>query len=196
MVTILRQIFYFITALLKLMAPGGLRPMAAEMAMLRHQLQVISKKHRRSPRLTPEDRFVIAITAFFIPTRRLKRVAIIFKPATILAFHRALVRGKYSILFGNKTKNKPGPKGPSTDLIEFILALKTANPRIGCGKIAIMATRALGNEVDPDMVRRILNRHYKPPIGDGPSWLTFIGHTADSLWSLDLFHCESVLLQS
>jgi len=196
MVTILRQIFYFIAALLKLMGPGGLRPMAAEMAMLRHQLQVISKKNKRSPRLSTADRFVIAMTAFFIPARRLKRVAIIFKPATVLAFHRALVRGKYSILFGNTTRKKPGPKGPSAELISFIVALKTANPRIGYGKIALMATRALGDEVGDDMVRRILKKHYEPPLGNGPSWLTFIGHTADSLWSLDFFRCESVLLQS
>jgi len=33
--------------------------------------------------------------------------------------------------------------------------------------------------------------------GDGgPSWLTFIGHTKGSLWSLDLFCCESILLQA
>jgi putative transposase len=40
--------------------------------------------------------------------------------------------------------------------------------------------------------------HYRP--GDsrsnGPSWLTFIAQTKDSLWSLDLFRCESILLRS
>ena len=30
----------------------------------------------------------------------------------------------------------------------------------------------------------------------GPSWLTFIAQTKDSLWSLDLFRCESILLRS
>ena len=32
--------------------------------------------------------------------------------------------------------------------------------------------------------------------GDGPSWLTFLGHSKDSLWSVDLFQCESILLKS
>jgi hypothetical protein len=32
--------------------------------------------------------------------------------------------------------------------------------------------------------------------GNGPSWLTFLGHTKDSLWSIDLFRCESILLKS
>ena len=34
------------------------------------------------------------------------------------------------------------------------------------------------------------------PESDGPSWLTFLGHTKDSLWSLDLFRCESMTLRT
>src|SRR5262249_42239124 len=30
----------------------------------------------------------------------------------------------------------------------------------------------------------------------GPSWLSFIGNAKDSLWSLDLFRCESAILRS
>ncbi len=44
---------------------------------------------------------------------------------------------------------------------------------------------------------RILRQNYKKlPDNDGPSWLTFIGHAKDSLWSADLFRCESVILKS
>ena len=32
--------------------------------------------------------------------------------------------------------------------------------------------------------------------GTAPSWLSFIGHTTDSLWSVDLVRCESVVLRS
>ena len=47
------------------------------------------------------------------------------------------------------------------------------------------------------MVRRILALHYRPELGaDGPSWLSFLGHTKDSLWSLDLFRCESMMLRT
>jgi len=47
-------------------------------------------------------------------------------------------------------------------------------------------------------VRRVLARYYRPrPSGsDGPSWLTFLAHTRDSLWSVDLFRCQSILLRS
>ena len=44
---------------------------------------------------------------------------------------------------------------------------------------------------------RVLATHYRPtPRGTGPSWLSFIGHTKDSLWSVDLFRCESIVLRS
>jgi putative transposase len=43
----------------------------------------------------------------------------------------------------------------------------------------------------------VLAKYYRPDAGtDGPSWLSFIGHMKDSLWSIDLFRCESVLLRS
>jgi len=46
-------------------------------------------------------------------------------------------------------------------------------------------------------VRRILALHCRPaPDADGPSWLTFLGHIKDSLWSLDLFRCESMALRT
>ena len=46
-------------------------------------------------------------------------------------------------------------------------------------------------------MRRVLAAHYRADPGDGgPSWLTFIGHAKDSLWSIDLFRCESILLNS
>jgi putative transposase len=43
----------------------------------------------------------------------------------------------------------------------------------------------------------VLAKHYRPGAGtDGPSWLSFIGHLKDGLWSIDLFRCESILLRS
>ena len=47
------------------------------------------------------------------------------------------------------------------------------------------------------MVRWILARQFQPePGSDGLSWLTFLGHAKDSLWSLDLFCCESMMLRT
>ena len=43
----------------------------------------------------------------------------------------------------------------------------------------------------------MLAANYRPePHSSGPSWLTFLGHSKDSLWSLDLFRTESILLRT
>jgi hypothetical protein len=48
------------------------------------------------------------------------------------------------------------------------------------------------------VVRRVLKKRYRPgpDSGHGRSWLTFIGHVKDSLWSINLFHCESILIKT
>ncbi len=76
--------------------------------------------------------------------------------------------------------------------------MKQRNPRFGCPRIAQQINKAFGIDIDKDMVRRILAAHYRPgsPGDSGPSWLTFLGHTKDSLWSIDLFRCESIHLKS
>jgi len=75
--------------------------------------------------------------------------------------------------------------------------LKQRNPHFGCLRIAQQINKAFVIDIDKDIVRRVLAKHYRPVPGhDGPSWLTFIGHTKDSLWSIDLFRCESILLKS
>lgn len=92
---------------------------------------------------------------------------------------------------------RPGPKGPSKEVIDAIVAMKQRNPRYGCPRIAQQINVAFGLHIDKDIVRRILAQHYRPvPRDNGPSWLTTLGHAKDSLWSMDLFRCESILLKS
>ncbi len=51
--------------------------------------------------------------------------------------------------------------------------------------------------INKDTVRRVLGKHYRPDPGrGGPSWLSFLGHSKDSLWSVDLFCCESLSLNT
>jgi len=61
----------------------------------------------------------------------------------------------------------------------------------------IASSPAFDIPINKDVVRRILAAHYKPePDSSGPSWLTFLGHMKDSLWSADLFRCESLTLRT
>jgi len=75
--------------------------------------------------------------------------------------------------------------------------MKQRNPTWGCPRIAQQIALAFAIPIDKDVVRRILARHYRPePASRGPSWLTFMGQLKDSLWSVDLFRCESATLRT
>ena len=70
--------------------------------------------------------------------------------------------------------------------------------RFGCQRIGHTISRTFGIDIDKDVVRRVLARDDRPdhPQGRGPSWLPFLGDAKDSLWSVGLFRCESILLKS
>ena len=75
--------------------------------------------------------------------------------------------------------------------------MKKRNPSFGYGRISMQILEAFGIAISRFSVGRILRKNKdKLPSGDGPSWLTFIGHMKDSLWSVDLFRCESATLKS
>jgi transposase InsO family protein len=135
----------------------------------------------------------------FVRPRRIAKLATILKPATLLRFHKALVDRKYRCLFSSAgTRRKPGPKGPTQEIIAAIIEMKLHNPRFGYQRIAQQITHSFGVQIDKDVVRRVLSAHYRPdhPEHSGPSWLTFFAQTKDSLWSVDLFRCESITLRS
>lgn len=189
---------HLLVTLAKLLRPGGLRALAAESLLLKHQLLISNRCRRRAPNLTTLDRFVLGLTTQFVSPRRIPRLSVILRPATLFKLHKALVDRKYRLLFSSSPRRcKPGPKGPSTELIAAIVELKCRNPRFGCVRIAQQISYAFGVDIDKDVVRRVLARHYRSaPGADGPSWLSFIAQLKDSLWSVDLFRCESILLRS
>ena len=135
--------------------------------------------------------------SLFVKPSRLLRTAIILRPASLLRFHRGLRDLKYRLLSSSHPQGKPGPKGPDPELIRLICDFKRRNPRFGCPRIAQHLAKTFGLPINKDVVRRVLATHYRPePHGRGPSWLTFLAHSKDSLWSLDLFRTESILLKT
>src|SRR5712671_4564870 len=186
-----------VTTVLRLLRPGGVRAVVAESILTKHQLLILNRSRRRAPNLCILDRLIAGFCSLWIRPKRRRLLAIAFKPSTFLNFHRAMVQRKYSLLFSPKQGTKPGPKGPTADLIQAVVAMKRRNPSWGCPQIAEQINLAFGTSINKDVVRRILAIHYPPmSTGGGPSWLTFIGHMKDSLWSLDLFRCESIALQT
>ncbi len=182
----------------KLCGPGGVRAVIAENLLLKQQLIVLRRPRQRAPNLTVSDRLLCGFGSLFLSPGRIRKVAIGVRPATLLRFHQALVRRKYRRLFSASPRpRKPGPKGPSEALIQAIVELKRRNPRFGRPRIARIISLTFGVAIDKNVVYRVLSKHSRPaPGGTGPSWLSFIGHATDSLWSVDLFRCESIVLRS
>jgi hypothetical protein len=173
----------------KLIGAGGVRAVMAENLLLKQQLIVLRRARKRAPNLMSSDRLLCGFWSLFLSPGRIRKAAIALRPSTLPAFHHALVRRKYRRLFSSTPcAKKVGPKGPSDALIQAIVELKSRNPRFGCPRIARIISQTFGVDIDKNVVHRVLEKHYRPaPSGIGPSWLSFIGHIRDSLWSVDLF---------
>ena len=79
---------------------------------------------------------------------------------------------KYRLLFSSSShRHKPGPKGPSPQLIAAIVEMKRRNPKFGCVRIAQQIPYDFGLKIDKDVVRSVLAKHYRPGDSDtdGPS---------------------------
>ncbi len=127
---------HLVVTVTRLLGPGGTRSLVAESLLVKHQLLILNRSRVRAPDLRPSDRLITGLCATFMRPTRLLRSAIVLKPSTILSFHRTLVKRKYRLLFTPKSRGKPGPKGPSPELISAILEMKRRNPNFGYQRIA------------------------------------------------------------
>jgi len=188
---------HFLATVARLLGPGGARSIVAESLLLKHQLLILNRSRQRSPNLSAWDRILAGLMALLMRPTRLLRSAIVLKPSTLLGLHKAISKRKYRMLLSTKRRRKPGPKGPSVELVHAVVEMKQRNPNWGCPRIAQQIALAFHIQIDKDVVRRILAHHYLPgQDSGGRSWLTFLGHMKDSLWSMDLFRCESATLRT
>lgn len=186
-------IFHLLPTLAKMLRPGGSRTIIAENLLLKQQLLIHSRSRERAPNLTVQDRVLLGFWSLFLNPKRIARAAII-KRSTLMQFHTALKKRKYRLLYSIGSR-KPGPRGPSKEVINAIVDMKKRNPRFGCPRIAQQINLSFGLNLNKDVVRRILATHYRrDPSNRGPSWLTTLCHGKDSLWSVDLFRYESIVL--
>jgi hypothetical protein len=160
---------HLFVALAKLLRPGGVRAIAAESLLLKQQLIVSNHSRPRTPNLTSVDRIVLRLSTRFLSPRRIPKLSAIVKTTTLFKFHKALVDRPYRIRFSPSSRpRKPGPKGPSTEFIVAIVKMKRRDPNFGCVRIAQQIPHTFGVEIDRDVVRRVLAKHYQPD-GSGSS---------------------------
>jgi hypothetical protein len=66
-----------------------------------------------------------------------------------------MVQRKYRLLFSPKQKAKPGPKGPTAELIRAVVEMKQRNPTWGCPQIADQINLAFGTSINKDVRRQV-----------------------------------------
>ena len=81
-------------AVFRLAPAGDQRDRELEILVLRHQVKVLQRKAGR-PRLRRRDRLFLAAAARLLPRGRWS--CFIVRPATLLAWHRALVKRKSTL---------------------------------------------------------------------------------------------------
>ncbi len=146
---------HLLITLFTLLKPGGVKAIASENLILRQQLIVVQRTSKRAPNLKSFDRFIFGLFAGLINIARLRKIAIIVKPVTLLELHKALVNRKYRQLYSNKSNKKPGRKSPSKEIIDLVLEMKKRNPNYGYRRISMQIFQSFGITIRCFSVGRI-----------------------------------------
>ena len=159
-----------------------------EIVVLRHQLSVLRRQVKK-PRLTWSDRALIALLARLVPRDRWSSFFV--TPATILDWHRRLVRRRWTY-----PSRKPGRPPLPAETVELVVRLARENPRWGYLRI-VGELRKLGVTVSATSVRNVLSRHGVGPAPrrDGPSWTEFLRAQAAGILATDFFTVDTVWLE-
>jgi putative transposase len=136
-----------------------------EIIILRQQVRVLQRTAKTPPRTSDLEKTILAtlMVKYKKSTKdarqRLHQVMLIFKPDTVLRWHRELVRRKWTF----KRKGKPGRPPLSSQLEVLIVRLAKENPRWGYDKIQGELLK-LGYRLGATSARNILKRHRVTPV--------------------------------
>ena len=160
-----------------------------ELLLLRQQLRLYERQARQ-PRPSRWEKVALASLAARLPD--LSRVALIFTPATLLRWHREIVKRSWT--FDNAPK--PGRPPTSTACVELIVRLAGENPRWGYGKLQGELGK-LGHQISVSTIKRILRQHGLPPAPERghSTWRAFLAHYRDAMVACDVFTVDTLFLQ-
>src|SRR5664280_203876 len=161
-----------------------------EILVLRHQLRVVQRTAGR-PKLRVIDRILLAAASRVIPRERW--VTFLVTPATLLRWHRELVRRKWTY----RRTGRPGRPPIDPEVRALIRRLARENPRGGCVRIE-GELRELGLRVGATTIRTLLRtaRLGPAPRHTGPSWTEFLRAQAGGIIACDFFTVETAWLRT
>ncbi len=172
-----------------------------EIVLLRQQLRILQRKQPRPPRISRWQKLTLVVLAGKLTTltnaarARLGQVVLLFKPETLLKWHRELVRRKWTFNKGAQRGRRP----TSPELEALILRLAKENPSWGYGKLEGELGK-LGYDIGRSTIRDVLKRQHVPPAPErdkhGSSWRTFLTHYKDEIVACDFFTVETAWLKT
>jgi putative transposase len=167
---------HFIVVLARLLGPGRARPLIAESLLLKHQVLILNRSRKRPPNLHASDRILAGLLALLVRPTRLLRSAIVLKPSILLALHKSMSKGKYRMLFSPDRRRRPGPKGPSAELVRAVVEMKQPNPNWGVRESLNRWPWRSTSKSTKTWFPGFLPVTRPGQDSDGPYWLTFLGH--------------------
>jgi hypothetical protein len=158
-----------------------------EILVLRHQLAILRRQVGRV-RYDPADRTVLAGLGRLLPRRRWS--AFLVTPATLLRWHRDLVRRRWTY-----THHRLGRPPLDPKIVGLVVRLGRENPRWGYLRIK-GELAAMGVRVSATTIRTVLRRHCLGPAPRrGMSWSMFLRTQAAGILATDFFTVETVTLR-
>jgi transposase InsO family protein len=159
-----------------------------EILVLRHELEVLRRQHPR-PRLESKDRALLAALSRLLPRQRWS--VFVVTPATLLAWHRRMVRRRWTY----PTTAKGRPPVPA-DLQALIVRLATENPTWGYERIK-GELAGIGRRVSGSSIRRVLRAHGIDPAPRRASttWRSFLRQQATGIVACDFFTVDTMWLR-
>lgn len=159
-----------------------------EILVLGHELQVLRRQVAR-PRLQPADRAILAALSQVLP--RARQYSSLVQPATLLRWHRELVRRRWT--YPARAPGRPSLLPPTRRLV---LRLAGENPTWGDKRIHGELV-GLGVSLSASSVWNILDRNgIEPaPRRASVSWREFLRQQAAGIIECDFFTVETVWLR-